>query len=126
MSELDFSKIDPDSLKSSSNASSQDSVVIAREDITPSAGMLAVGVIVIGIAILLMVYLAKKFRIIERIRENMKFLMGCLSGWGIWFFLVFSYGQLFDAYLDYSLWLTLPPLSFMLVIAWYRYFLASK
>lgn len=121
MSDLDLSKIDLESLKSSSG-----STVIAKEDVTPPAEILATGTLLIAIAIMLAIYFVRKFNVAKRAQENKRLLVACLTGWGVWCFVVFSYDKLFESYINYGLWFTLPPLCLILVTAWYRCFFAKK
>ena len=115
MSDLDLSKIDIDSFKKSQ-------IIDTSLNITEFV-ILIISIILVCLVIVL---LLKKADFYNRIKVKSRVLFAILSGWGIWCILVYSYSQLFEEYLDYSWWFTLPPLCTLLCFIWYKTFITNR
>ncbi len=62
-------------------------------------------------------------KVLPPYRESTK---ASVVGWLIWCFCVFSYSQLFDTWLDFRLWFTLPPVCVIAIYYWYSKYVQQK
>lgn len=77
----------------------------------------------IAIVVALFIYFIKKNNIYKKLLPpyNQQ-IYAFISGWFIWAVCVFSYEMLFDEYVNYMAWLTLPPICIILVFIWLKRF----
>ena len=47
-------------------------------------------------------------------------------GWLVWGLCIFSYENLFDEYVEYGIWLTLPPLCTIAIYFWFKSFILKS
>lgn len=49
-----------------------------------------------------------------------------VTGWLIWCFCVFSYSKLFDTWVEFRFWFTLPPICAIAIFYWFSKYVQKK